>query len=174
MKVIKTVLAFFIPFLLMHGCNDTQQSKPLTKKDVDNQLIEANKSRIEVESDRIDGFVERRGWQVEKTGTGLRYMIYQEGEGKLAQTDDIVKVNYSVSLLNGAVCYSSDSTGAEEFKVGLSDVESGLHEGIQFLNEGAKAKFILPAHLAHGLIGDENRIPSNAVIIYDIELLAIR
>jgi len=39
------------------------------------------------------------------------------------------------------------------------------------MNKGAKAKFILPSHLAHGLLGDENKIPSNATVIYDIELL---
>ena len=41
------------------------------------------------------------------------------------------------------------------------------------LKKGSKARFILPPHLAHGLIGDENRIPARAIIIYDIEVLSI-
>jgi FKBP-type peptidyl-prolyl cis-trans isomerase len=49
-----------------------------------------------------------------------------------------------------------------------------LHEGIQLLHVGDKAIFILPSHLAHGLLGDEDKIPPHSAVIYDIELLGIR
>jgi FKBP-type peptidyl-prolyl cis-trans isomerase len=57
--------------------------------------------------------------------------------------------------------------------VGKGGVESGLEEGILLLHEGDKARFVLAPHLAHGLIGDENRIPPRSIIIYYIELLAV-
>jgi FKBP-type peptidyl-prolyl cis-trans isomerase len=41
------------------------------------------------------------------------------------------------------------------------------------LREGDKARFILPPHIAHGLLGDENRIPPRSVIVYEVELLNI-
>jgi FKBP-type peptidyl-prolyl cis-trans isomerase len=52
-------------------------------------------------------------------------------------------------------------------------VESGLEEGILLLREGDKAKFILPPHLAHGLLGDDNKIPARSIIVYDLELLSL-
>jgi FKBP-type peptidyl-prolyl cis-trans isomerase len=82
-------------------------------------------------------------------------------------------VKYKISLLNGRVCYTSDNKGLEQFVVDNDQVESGLHEGIKRMKVGNKAKFILPSHLAHGLIGDEDKIPSHAPIVYDIELLEL-
>ena len=100
-------------------------------------------------------------------------MIYKEGKGKKAETGDIVKINYKTSLLNGVNIYSSDESGAKEFEVGKAHVESGLEEGILLLKVGDKAKFIIPSHLGFGLLGDENKIPSKAALVYDIELISI-
>ena len=60
----------------------------------------------------------------------------------------------------------------QEFIVALDDVEAGLHEGIQKLAIGDKAIFILPAHLAHGVSGDQSAIPPQSPLVYDIELIA--
>jgi FKBP-type peptidyl-prolyl cis-trans isomerase len=55
--------------------------------------------------------------------------------------------------------------------VDFDQVESGLHEGIKYMKKGEKARLILPPHLAHGLIGDMNKIPMNATLIYDIQVI---
>lgn len=175
----KLFLPLSISFLIGLGAScgrteQTNQTKETGQKSVKEQLIEANRSRVEIESERIDAFVERRKWNVTKTGTGLRYMIYQDGEGPTAKKGDRAKVNFSVSLLDGTECYSSEESGPQVFTVGMDNVESGLHEGITYMKTGSKAKLILPSHLAHGLIGDQNKIPANATIIYDIELLGIQ
>jgi FKBP-type peptidyl-prolyl cis-trans isomerase FkpA len=39
---------------------------------------------------------------------------------------------------------------------------------------GDKAILILPSHLAHGLVGDENKIPPKASVIYELELLSLK
>jgi FKBP-type peptidyl-prolyl cis-trans isomerase len=101
-------------------------------------------------------------------------MITQRGNGVAALPEKQAKVNYKITLLDGKLCYSSDSTGAKVFMIGKDNVESGLHEGIQLLHVGDKAIFILPSHLAHGLLGDEDKIPPHSAVIYDIELLGIR
>ena len=49
------------------------------------------------------------------TGTGLRYMITHKGKGEAAVVEKYAKVNYKISLLDGTLCYSSDSTGAKGF-----------------------------------------------------------
>jgi FKBP-type peptidyl-prolyl cis-trans isomerase FkpA len=50
-------------------------------------------------------------------------------------------------------------------------VEAGLEEGILLMHKGGKAKFILPSHLAFGLIGDQNKIPGKSTLIYDVNLI---
>jgi FKBP-type peptidyl-prolyl cis-trans isomerase len=128
---------------------------------------------VKQESDEIDRYVEHKKWTMTTTGTGLRYMITKKGNGELAKPLQRAKVNYKISLLDGTVCYTSDSTGAKEFKIAQDNVESGLHEGIQYMHVGDKATFILPSHLAHGLVGDASKIPSHASVVYELELLSL-
>ena len=111
---------------------------------------------------------------METTGTGLHYMFIGKGKGDSARSGDVVKVNYTIALMDGTVCYSSDKDGTYEFRVEGDAIESGLHEAIQLMRAGDKAKFILPAHLAHGVHGDDANIPPLSTLVVDLELLEIR
>ena len=142
--------------------------------DVKEALIQANKIAAEKESIQIDGYVKRRNLDVTKTGTGLRYVVYQQGKGEQAVNGKIAVVHYEISLIDGTVCYSTKEKGSDEFIIGKDNVESGLHEGITYMKVGDKAKIIIPSHLAHGLAGDFNKIPVRSTIIYDIELVALK
>jgi FKBP-type peptidyl-prolyl cis-trans isomerase len=42
------------------------------------------------------------------------------------------------------------------------------------MHVGDRAKFIVPSHLAFGLLGDQNKIPQHATLVYDIELVKIK
>jgi len=110
---------------------------------------------------------------MEVTESGLWYMVYEAGDGKMAEQGDLVALEYSVSLLDGTLCYHSDESGPLNFVVGRGGVEAGLEEGILLLRVGDKARFILPPHLAYGLLGDENKIPARSVIIYDLTLTSV-
>lgn len=171
-------LLILLVVTVFNSCGDghtkTTKKTNIHSKAFQDKLIEANKMYVKRENDEIDQYVAHRGWQMTTTGTGLRYMITKKGTGELAVLEKQAKVNYKITLLDGTLCYSSDSTGAKVFVIGKDNVESGLHEGIQLLHVGDKAIFILPSHLAHGLIGDESKIPPHSTVIYDIELIAIR
>ncbi|MFY9309890.1 MAG: FKBP-type peptidyl-prolyl cis-trans isomerase [Bacteroidia bacterium] len=163
--------------VFLASCGDSHKKNAkntnIQSKEFQDKLVEANKMYVKQESDEIDQYINHRGWNMTATGTGLRYMITKKGDGEPAVAEKFARVKYKISLLDGTVCYSSDSTGARDFLVGQDHVESGLHEAIQLMHVGDKATFILPSHLAHGLIGDENKIPPKASVIYDIELLAV-
>lgn len=168
--------------LLQLSCGNNQD-KPVQKTNIESKefkekLINANQMSVKRESDEIDQYVKHKGWNMITTGTGLRYMIIKKGTGELANEDTafrkFVTVKFNVSLMDGTICYSSDSTGVREFLVGHDDVETGLHEGIQYLHVGDKALFILPSHLAYGLVGDQRKIPPKASVQFDIELISMR
>jgi len=48
-----------------------------------------------------------------------------------------------------------------------------LEEGLLLLHQGDKAKFIIPSHLAYGLLGDQKQIPPGATLVYDVELIQL-
>jgi FKBP-type peptidyl-prolyl cis-trans isomerase FkpA len=168
------LLILLLPVLLnSSSCKRSQKTRELTQEELREPLMEFNKQIVKSDDEKIRKYIERYELQMKETGTGLRYNVTGEGTGELAKTGQYAKVNYRVSLLDGTICYNSEDK-AEEFLIGMDNVESGLHEGVTYMKVGQKGKFIMPPHLAHGLIGDENKIPSRATIIYDIELLSLR
>lgn len=139
------------------------------------ESIEMNAQFSEDEKAEIELFLStHQDWKMTETGTGLRYMVYQKSEATdSVRVGDVVTVDFEISLLSGEICYTSEKNGPESFMVEKSDIESGLHEGVQYLTTGDKAKFIIPSHAAHGLIGDTDKIPPLSPVIYDIELSKI-
>ena len=139
------------------------------------ESINMNTTFAQEEDEEIEDFLTHRpDWKMTKTGTGLRHFVYFNSEsGDSAKLGDQVLVEFTIELLDGTICYTSEKNGPEAFIVEKADIESGLHEGVQFMCKGDKAKFILPSHMAHGLIGDADMIPPLSPAIYDIHLLDI-
>ncbi|MCF8460404.1 MAG: FKBP-type peptidyl-prolyl cis-trans isomerase [Flavobacteriales bacterium] len=133
-------------------------------------LMDANKTLVEIEQQDIDNYVARQGWLMVETGSGLRYLIYENGNGRKVEEGLVVQCAYESGLLTGKKCYNSDNLGPKEFLVGRGGVESGLEEVILLLREGDRVKIILPSHLAFGLVGDDDCIPKKAVVVYDLEV----
>ncbi len=159
--------------LFFHACGEKpKQQQP--SQVVQDPMLRANRQLVKEESQLIDSYIKRKGWEMEKTGTGLRYMIYEKGNGVKAQSGQYAMIDFTVTLLDGTACYSSETTGPQEFRIGQDNVESGLHEALLLMRVGDKGKFILPPHLAHGLIGDMNKIPARSTIIYDVHLRSLR
>ncbi len=119
----------------------------------------------------IDLFLAQHAdWKMTKTGSGLQYYIYEKGNGAKAKVGDLAQVEYAITLLDGTKCYQTASDEVEEFQIDKADIETGIQEGVKLLNKGDRVKFIIPSHLAHGLIGDMNKIPPLTTIVVDFYL----
>jgi len=154
--------------------NDKSDSKVINADTLDKTFVDVNHTLVKKEEKEINNFIERYGWKMLQTGTGLRYLIYKNGSGIKAEKNKIAKINFEVKLITGDLCYSSKEDGPKELLIGKSGEISGLEEGILLLRVGDKAKFIVPSHLAYGLLGDEKKIPKRATLVYDRELLEIK
>ena len=155
-----------------------QKPKPVASEQEIRQykepLMNVNKHLVEKDRIRIEKYAERRNWDMQESETGLFYLIDGHGLGEKAKEKDLVTISYSLSLLDGTHCYSTDSLGPEAFVVGHEDVESGLDEGVRLMRKGDKAKLIVPPHLAFGLLGDNDKIPPRSIIVFELEMLDIR
>ncbi|MEM6965677.1 MAG: FKBP-type peptidyl-prolyl cis-trans isomerase [Bacteroidota bacterium] len=106
------------------------------------------------------------------TPSGLQYKILKEGKGTRPNATDEVKVHYEGRLLDGTVFDSSIKRG-EPAVFPLNRVIKGWTEGVQLMQIGSKYQFFIPAELAYGERVQKN-IPPNSLLIFDVELLAIR
>ncbi|MDP4267349.1 MAG: FKBP-type peptidyl-prolyl cis-trans isomerase [Bacteroidota bacterium] len=163
--------------LSFSGC--TEEKKPAQKKillttQLKETLVDVNKDLAKSEDDEINAFVERYNWDMIKTATGLRYLIYKKGQGPSPHKGNIVKLNYKLKLINGNEVYNSEKDGPKMFEMGKAQVETGLEEAMHYMNKGSKAKVIIPSHLGFGLVGDRKKIPLKATLIYDVEVVDIK
>ncbi len=168
-----------IMFLMSFSISCNQNPRPVNeeahpKVSQQETLIKANRYLVKSENEEIDNYIARHGWNMEKTGSGLRYMIYQHGNGPLAKKGQVAVLNYKLMLITGDVLYSSDSTGPLVFEIGHGGVESGLEEALLLLRKGDKAMLVIPSHLAHGLLGDQKKIPPRSTVVYNIEVVNLK
>jgi len=164
-----------LSIVFFNGCNNDEKGSKYSSniKLFDDTVINYNRQIVKSENQEIEDFIKRYKWKMEKSPTGLRYIIYHKGDGPKAMRGQLVKMNYSVRLLTGEEIYNSRNLGSKEFIVGQGKIESGLEEGILMLREGDRAKFIVPSHIAYGLLGDLDKVPERAALVYDIEVLDI-
>ncbi|MCF6222386.1 MAG: peptidylprolyl isomerase [Flavobacteriaceae bacterium] len=130
----------------------------------DKNLAEAKK-KMDAELDKIAvGF--------KKTDSGLRYQIIQKGSGKKAEKGNQVSVHYKGQLVDGTVFDSSYQRKQPiDFQVGTEQVIKGWDEGLQLLQVGDKARFVIPSDLGYGSQGAGGVIPPDATLIFDVELM---
>ena len=166
---------FFILFIFASiGCK--QKRPAISEEEFANtkkKMVEVNKILVRKDQQIIKGYNERHELNMKESETGLWYNIIKKGEGNAAIKGEKATIKFKVSLLDGTECYDSAVDGVKTFTIGRGGVESGLEEGILMLNEGGKAKFIMPPHLAYGLPGDGDKIPPRAIIVYDVEVVSI-
>mgnify|MGYP005851203637 CR=1 FL=1 len=163
----------FILFIL--GCNHQEKKNkadPKADQDFRDKIIQSHQAFLEKENSRIDKYIDSLDLEFVKTGTGLRYFIKKEKpQGDTIKSGDHALITYQLMSLEGDTLYTSPEGHVQEFMVDFEDVERGLHEGIKYLKTGESAIFILPAHLAHGITGDQAAIGPQTTLVYHLTVV---
>jgi len=144
-------------------------AKEAFKKGDENRKKREDEARKAVE-DKLKSLVEGAS----KTASGLYYQVAEEGKGPKPNKGQMVSVHYAGYLLDGRKFDSSfDRNQPIQIPIGVGQVIPGWDEGIMLLNEGSKAKLIIPPHLGYGSQGAGGVIPPNAILIFDVELVKV-
>lgn len=170
------ILFLCFVFMQFSFCSQKKQDKQelrfKSKKEYENVMIQSHRVFLDHEKARIQQFIDSTGKEFDSTGTGLRYHIYKHGKGDTLKIGDVAIIKYKLSLLDGTEVYQTDKKRLQEFTVDYDNVESGLNEGIKYMNIGDQAIMILPAHLAFGVTGDQAKIPPQSTLVYDLKLVS--
>lgn len=107
--------------------------------------------------------------------TTLQIATVQAGSGIGAKSGDILEVNYTGNLWNGAVFDSSYTRGVPfEFTLGQGEVILGWDEGMLGMKKGEIRKLTVPPDYGYGPVGTPGGpIPPNATLVFTVELLSI-
>ena len=110
---------------------------------------------------------------VRSTPSGLQYQVVREGSGPRATAADTVLVDYDGKLADGTTFDASSRHGGPA-QLPVGGLIPGWVEGLQLMNPGSKYKFWIPPELGYGPAGAGNGvIPPNALLIFDVDMLAI-
>jgi FKBP-type peptidyl-prolyl cis-trans isomerase len=98
------------------------------------------------------------------------------GKGAEAKSGDTVRVHYIGTLENGEKFDASKDHGNEgfTFKVGVGQVIKGWDQGVPGMKVGGKRKLTIPGSMAYGERGAPPKIPPNATLLFEVELLEVK
>lgn len=146
----------------------------LSDAEIQAAFNDAQKKAEEVKAEAGRVFLEENGKKegIKTTSTGLQYQIIQEGDGASPAAEDIVKVHYRGTLIDGTE-FDSSYTRKEPASFPLNRVIPAWTEGLQLMKTGAKFRFFVPHQLGYGEQGAPPDIPPYSTLIFDVELLGI-
>lgn len=110
--------------------------------------------------------------EVTVTASGLQYEVIRMGTGPKPTTDNVVKVHYVGTLIDGTEFDSSVKRG-EPAVFPLSGVIPGWTEALQLMPVGSKFRIYLPQSIAYGANEAGDQIKPYSTLIFEIELLEI-
>lgn len=113
---------------------------------------------------------------LKSTSSGLRYYDMKVGTGPNPVAGQTVSVQYTGTLLDGTKFDSSYDHGGQpiDFPIGVGQVIPGWDEGVPTMKVGGKRRLVVPANLAYGANPPTSSIPPNSILVFDIELVAVK
>jgi len=109
------------------------------------------------------------------TPSGLKYVDEVIGTGEMPRAGQTITVHYTGTLADGTK-FDSSRDGNEPLSrpIGVGLLIKGWDEGIMSMRVGGRRKFVVPPSLGYGLAGNPPKIPPNATLYFDVELLGVK
>ena len=111
-----------------------------------------------------------------KAPSGLAYQEIKEGTGRVVGEGSMVTVHYTGWLKSNGQMFDSSrlpGRGAFDFTIGQGVIQ-GWTLGVQGMHEGGKRRLIIPPSLGYGKGGSPPKIPGDATLVFDVEVIKVR
>jgi peptidylprolyl isomerase len=103
--------------------------------------------------------------------SGIKLLAETQGTGEPIKKGDTVEVRVNDWLNRGQPIQENYLA---EAMVGGRKVIPGIGYSIEEMKRGGKRRVRISPHLGYREAGVENRIPANAVLVYEIEVLDVK
>lgn len=112
--------------------------------------------------------------QIDTTGSkdGVYYQVLKEGNGGTVSVNDTVTVLYKGSLLKDGSVF--DQTKDKPATFPLKRLIRGWQIAVPLCKVGGKIRIVIPSALAYTIRTRSKAIPPNSVLVFDIEVLAVK
>ena len=159
-----TIGAIVLVIALYVGIRMSQDARPIPEParptEVANSTGEGSTPTAEAKAPATPGKLVKQDLKV---GTGA--------EAKPGQT---VTVHYRGTLTNGTKFDASYDRGEPfSFSLGAGQVIKGWDQGVAGMKIGGRRKLIIPSELGYGPKGAGEKIPPNATLVFEVELLKV-
>lgn len=140
-------------------------------------LIDWNKnadSAVQSAKDKQMIFDAVRAKQIDTSGSkdGVYYQIVKEGAGDLVSVNDTVTVFYKGFLLKDGSVF--DQTKDKPATFPLKRLIRGWQVAVPLCRVGGKIRIFIPSALAYTIRSRSKAIPPNSVLVFDIDVVAIK
>ncbi len=165
-------------FLFLEGCKDDDEIK-CTKEPPADKMEAVNQTRLTADSLAIVDYLAANSITGTQIKDNVRYLITQLGTGETPCIESIVTAKYQGRLMKtGSIFDPTPGSGVvwedREVNFKLSSPILGWQIALPVIPVGSKATLYIPSGYGYGVNGGGNgSIPSNANLIFEIELIAV-
>ena len=142
--------------------------KSQSRAEFEKEMTKLSAEQTGKDAKLIEAYVANSGKKFTKTSTGLYASISNPGAGEGPQMGESWEVNYIGTFLDG----KEFDKGAGVALPPVGQLVPGFNEALMLLKKGGKGTFVIPSALGYGAQGAAPRIPANAVLVFELEVLS--
>jgi FKBP-type peptidyl-prolyl cis-trans isomerase FkpA len=122
------------------------------------------------EEGAIQAYAASNGISAVKHSTGLFYEILSEGTGTRPTLNSVVGITYTGKTTNNVIF--DQSTTQKDWP--LDRLIAGWQIGLPLIKEGGSIILLVPSSMAYGCESPSPQIPSNSILVFNINLLDVK
>jgi FKBP-type peptidyl-prolyl cis-trans isomerase len=126
------------------------------------------------EPEKLNKYLAANSITTKPLASGLYFIETKAGAGKSIAKGDMVKLNFTVSLIDGKQLFSTAQQGGPmPVEFGKPFENKGLEEAVGLMKKGGAAKVIVPSSLAFGEQGRGQMVAPYTTLVYEVEVADI-